>query len=166
LPDCCSAAICRTATKLTNCWREGSTSTAIPATFASNVVGQYNKIGAVTFGPPLAPKWFYTGRPLRLASAEHKLADMYWRLQIEAFGIIQNIRTNRVLETKIRLHTKSGLNRKHPNAFILRLSILLCPWCTVDAYVHLSLKGTERKREREMQLYSCSRARAKRHREG
>mgnify|MGYP001853016420 CR=1 FL=1 len=30
-------------------WWEGSTSTAIPQTFTSDVVGQYNKIGGITF---------------------------------------------------------------------------------------------------------------------
>jgi hypothetical protein len=52
LPDCPSAAICRMATKLTNYWLEGSTSTAIPPASASDVVGQNNKIGGITFGAP------------------------------------------------------------------------------------------------------------------
>jgi hypothetical protein len=34
-------------------WREGSTSTAISTTFASDVVGQHNKIGGITFGAAL-----------------------------------------------------------------------------------------------------------------
>jgi hypothetical protein len=46
-PDCSSAAICCIATKLTNYWWEGSTSTAIPP--ASNGTGQHNKIRAITF---------------------------------------------------------------------------------------------------------------------
>jgi hypothetical protein len=49
LPDCSSAAIFRMATKLANYWREGSTFTAIPPASASNIVGQYNKIGDITF---------------------------------------------------------------------------------------------------------------------
>jgi hypothetical protein len=32
-------AVCRMATKLTNCWREGSTSTVIPPSSTSNVMG-------------------------------------------------------------------------------------------------------------------------------
>jgi hypothetical protein len=31
-------------------WREGSTPTAISTTFVSDVVGQHNKIGGITFG--------------------------------------------------------------------------------------------------------------------
>ena len=34
------------------CW-EGSTSTATPPTFASDVIGQHNKIGGITFGTAL-----------------------------------------------------------------------------------------------------------------
>ena len=34
-------------------WREGSTSTAIAPTLASDVVGQHNKIGGITFGAAL-----------------------------------------------------------------------------------------------------------------
>jgi hypothetical protein len=39
---------CRTATGITNYWREGSTSIAIPPVLASNVVGQHNKTRAIT----------------------------------------------------------------------------------------------------------------------
>jgi hypothetical protein len=53
LSDCPSAAICRTATKLTNYWRKGSTSTAITPASASEVAGQHNKIQGITFGAPL-----------------------------------------------------------------------------------------------------------------
>jgi hypothetical protein len=35
---------------LTEYWWEGSTSTAITTTFASDVMGQHNKIGGITFG--------------------------------------------------------------------------------------------------------------------
>jgi hypothetical protein len=35
---------------LTEYWREGSTSTAISTAFASDFVGQHNKIGVITFG--------------------------------------------------------------------------------------------------------------------
>jgi hypothetical protein len=52
LPDCSSAAMCRTATKLTNYWRKGSTSTVIAPASASNVVDQHNKIEGITFGAP------------------------------------------------------------------------------------------------------------------
>jgi len=34
-------------------WREGSTSTAISTTFASDIVGQHNKIGGINFGAAL-----------------------------------------------------------------------------------------------------------------
>jgi len=34
-------------------WWEGSTSTAIPPTFVSDIVGQHNKIGGITFGAAL-----------------------------------------------------------------------------------------------------------------
>jgi hypothetical protein len=34
-------------------WWEGSTSTAISTTFASDVVGQHNKIGGINFGAAL-----------------------------------------------------------------------------------------------------------------
>ena len=47
------AAIWRTAIKLMGYWRQGSTSTAIPPTSASDVVDQHNKIGGVRFGAPL-----------------------------------------------------------------------------------------------------------------
>jgi hypothetical protein len=35
---------------LTEYWREGSASTAISTTFTSDIVGQHNKIGGITFG--------------------------------------------------------------------------------------------------------------------
>jgi len=35
------------------CWQEGSNSTAVPQTTTSDVVGQHNKIGGVTFGAAL-----------------------------------------------------------------------------------------------------------------
>ena len=38
---------------LTEYWWEGSTSTAISTTFASDVVGQHNKIGGINFGAAL-----------------------------------------------------------------------------------------------------------------
>jgi len=38
---------------LTEYWREGSTSTAISTIFASDVVGQHNKIGGINFGAAL-----------------------------------------------------------------------------------------------------------------
>ena len=38
---------------LTEYWREGSTSTAISTTFASDVVGKHNKIGGINFGAAL-----------------------------------------------------------------------------------------------------------------
>ena len=38
---------------LTEYWREGSPSTAIPSTSASDVVDQHNKIGGITFGDAL-----------------------------------------------------------------------------------------------------------------
>jgi hypothetical protein len=48
---------CRhTATKLTNYWQEGSTSTAIPPACTSNSMGQQKKIGAIIFG---APSWWW-----------------------------------------------------------------------------------------------------------
>src|SRR5258705_5533954 len=53
LSDCLPAAIWRTATKLMEYWREGSTSTAIPPTSSSDVVVQHNKIGGISFGAPL-----------------------------------------------------------------------------------------------------------------
>ena len=48
LSDCPSAAICCTATNVMGYWWEGSTSTAITPTSASDIVGQYNKIGGIT----------------------------------------------------------------------------------------------------------------------
>jgi len=35
------------------CWQEGSTSTAVPPTSTSDVVGQQNKIEGIIFGPAL-----------------------------------------------------------------------------------------------------------------
>jgi hypothetical protein len=55
LGDWPSSAICRTATELTNYWREFSTSTAKPPASASDVVGQ-NKLRV--FSPPA----YYTDR--------------------------------------------------------------------------------------------------------
>ena len=58
----CQAPFCQTAPllssvaqqqNLTEYWREGSTSTAISTTFASDVVGQHNKIGGINFGAAL-----------------------------------------------------------------------------------------------------------------
>ena len=58
----CQTSFCQTAPllpsvarrkNLTEYWREGSTSTAIPPTSASDVVGQRNKIGGFTFGAAL-----------------------------------------------------------------------------------------------------------------
>jgi hypothetical protein len=43
---CCS----HMATKLTNYWQEGSSSTAIPPASTSKVVGQHIKIGGINFG--------------------------------------------------------------------------------------------------------------------
>jgi len=34
-------------------WQEGSTSTATPPTFTSEVMGQHNKIGGIIFGAAL-----------------------------------------------------------------------------------------------------------------
>jgi len=34
-------------------WQEGSTSTAIPPTPTSDILGQHNKIGGITFGAAL-----------------------------------------------------------------------------------------------------------------
>ena len=42
-----SAAICHTATEY---WWKGTTSTAISPTSASDIMGQHNKIGGITFG--------------------------------------------------------------------------------------------------------------------
>jgi hypothetical protein len=53
LSDYSSAVICRMTTILIDYWREGSTSTVIPPISASNVMGQHNKIGCITFGAPL-----------------------------------------------------------------------------------------------------------------
>jgi hypothetical protein len=50
LPECSSAAICRTAAELTNYWRECSTSTIIAPASVSNVSGQRSEIGGITFG--------------------------------------------------------------------------------------------------------------------
>jgi hypothetical protein len=51
-----SAATYCTATKLINCWQEGSTSTAIPPACASNITGRQNKTEAITFRAPLVLK--------------------------------------------------------------------------------------------------------------
>jgi hypothetical protein len=53
LPDFSSAAVHYTAIQLTNYWWKGSTSTAIPPASTSNIIGQHNKIGGITFGAPL-----------------------------------------------------------------------------------------------------------------
>jgi hypothetical protein len=45
LPDCSSAAICRTATELTNYLWVGSPSTSIPPAYVYNVLDQHTKIG-------------------------------------------------------------------------------------------------------------------------
>jgi len=50
---------------LTEYWREGSTSTAISTTFASDVVGQHNKLGGINFGAALVYMWM---KGLRLHS--------------------------------------------------------------------------------------------------
>jgi len=49
LSDCPSAAICHTATNVMEYWWEGSTSTAVPPTSASDVVDWHHKIGGITF---------------------------------------------------------------------------------------------------------------------
>ena len=49
LSDCPSAAICHTATNVTEYWWEGSTSTAIPPTSVSDVVGRHGKVGGFSF---------------------------------------------------------------------------------------------------------------------
>src|SRR5258705_14005340 len=53
LSGCPPAAFGCTETKLMGYWKEGSTSTAIPPTSASDVVDQHNKIGGISFGAPL-----------------------------------------------------------------------------------------------------------------
>jgi hypothetical protein len=50
LPDCSSAAICRTEPKLTNYGQEGSTSNVITRVTIRNAVGQHNEIGDITVG--------------------------------------------------------------------------------------------------------------------
>jgi hypothetical protein len=50
LPEYSSAALCRTATELTNYWRECSTSTIIPPASTSNVAEQRSEIGGIIFG--------------------------------------------------------------------------------------------------------------------
>jgi hypothetical protein len=50
LPDCSSAAICRSATEPTSYGQEGSASTVVPPASVSNVVVQHNKIGGITIG--------------------------------------------------------------------------------------------------------------------
>jgi len=49
LSDCRSAAICHTAIKYNGILVEGSTFTATPPTSTSDVMGQQNKVGCVTF---------------------------------------------------------------------------------------------------------------------
>ena len=57
LSDSPSAAICHTATKH-NGILSGSASTVIPPTSTPDIVGQYNKIGGITFGAALVDKLF------------------------------------------------------------------------------------------------------------
>lgn len=40
-------------------WREGSSSTALPPTFASGIVSQHNKLGDFTFGTALVFVYAY-----------------------------------------------------------------------------------------------------------
>ena len=54
LSGCLSAAICHTATKY-GMLMESLTSTAIPPTSASDVVGQQNKTGGITFRAAVNP---------------------------------------------------------------------------------------------------------------
>ena len=42
---------------VTEYWQEGSTSTAKPLTLTSDVMGQHNKIGGVTFRADLVHLW-------------------------------------------------------------------------------------------------------------
>ena len=51
--DCPSAAVSHTATTCKGYWWEGSTSTAIPLTSASDIAGQHNKIEGIAFGAAL-----------------------------------------------------------------------------------------------------------------
>ena len=44
--------------RVTEYWREGSTSTAIPPIFASDIMGQHHKIGSVTFRASLRDRIF------------------------------------------------------------------------------------------------------------
>jgi len=46
-------------------WREGSTSTAVSPTSTSNIVGQHNKIGDITFGAAYVLGLF-SGKPGKL----------------------------------------------------------------------------------------------------
>jgi len=40
-------------------WQEGSTSTAVSTTLASDIVGQHNKIGGINFGAALVTLWLH-----------------------------------------------------------------------------------------------------------
>jgi len=53
LSDYLSAAICHVTAKVTEYWWEGSTSTAVPPTSASDAMGQHHKIGGIIFGAAL-----------------------------------------------------------------------------------------------------------------
>ena len=52
-PFCQTAPLLSRQQNLTEYWREGSAFTAIPPTSASDVVGQHNKVGGITFGAVL-----------------------------------------------------------------------------------------------------------------
>jgi len=51
--DSSAAAICHMATRVMEYWWEGSTSAAVPPTSISDVMGEHNKIGGITFKPAL-----------------------------------------------------------------------------------------------------------------
>ena len=75
-----SAVPCQTAPLLSSVaykqikyWWEGSTFTSIPATFASNIVGQHNKKGGITFGKVLTyySSLLYLAFPCHNSGCQH-----------------------------------------------------------------------------------------------
>ena len=61
LSDCPSSAICHRSENVKEYWWEGSTSTAIPLTSTSDIMGQGNKKGGITLGSACIYRWVFPG---------------------------------------------------------------------------------------------------------
>ena len=95
----CQMLICHTAPLLPSVaqqqnvmeyWWEGSTSAAIPPTSASDVVGQHNKIGDITFGAAFVGVWF-DGLYNKLSSREWKIPHRKYDISTSKFSLLISI---------------------------------------------------------------------------